>query len=250
MKRPFAAALAAWVFLTRLPLPAAQLDESDFEAAPGFYPLVGVLIGVIGAAAFALGWAIGGAFIAAIFGTAATLLATGAFHEDGLADLFDGQGATTSERMMEIMRDSRLGTFGAAALLIVLLLKIAALSQMPFMVAIAALPVAHGASRLSAVIVIATSRYARAEGIAQPVAKGIGAAPLVVATLTGIAAVAIGATFLGPGAALCGLAGLAIGHISTRLLFERKLGGYTGDCLGAVQQISEVGFYLGTLAWL
>ena len=66
MKRPFAAALAAWVFLTRLPLPAAQLDESDFEAAPGFYPLVGVLIGVIGAAAFALGWAIGGAFIAAI----------------------------------------------------------------------------------------------------------------------------------------------------------------------------------------
>ena len=99
---------------------------------------------------------------------------------------------------MEIMRDSRLGTFGAAALFLVLLLKIAALSQLPFMLALAALPVAHGASRLSAVIVIATSRYARAEGIAKPVAKGIGAAPLVVATLTGIAAVAIGATILGP----------------------------------------------------
>ena len=118
------------------------------------------------------------------------------------------------------------------------------------MLALAALPVAHGASRLSAVTVIATSRYARAEGIAKPVAKGIGAAPLMVATLTGIAAVAIGATVLGPGAVLCGLAGLCVGHVTTRLLFERKLGGYTGDCLGAVQQISEVGFYLGLIAWL
>lgn len=250
MKRPLFAMLAAWVFLTRIPLPATHLGERDFEAAPGFYPLIGVLIGVIGAAAFALGWAIGGALIAAIFGTAATVLATGAFHEDGLADLFDGLGATTPARMMEIMRDSRLGTFGAAALFIVLLLKIAALAQLPFMVALVALPLAHGASRLSAVIVIATSRYARAEGIAKPVAKGIGAAPLVVAMLTGIAAVAVGTITLGPGAALCSVAGLAIGHATARLLFERKLGGYTGDCLGAVQQISEVGFYLGLIAWL
>ena len=250
MKRPFFALLAAWVFLTRIPLPIAKPEERDFETAPGFYPLVGLAIGAIGAAGFALGWTIGGAFVAAIFGTAATLLATGAFHEDGLADLFDGLGAPTAERMMEIMRDSRLGTFGAAALFLILLLKIAALSQLPFMLALAALPVAHGASRLSAVIVIATSRYARADGIAKPVAKGIGAAPLVLATLTGIAAVAIGATVLGPGAVLCGLAGRCVGHVTTRLLFERKLGGYTGDCLGAVQQISEVGFYLGLIAWL
>lgn len=250
MKRPFSALLAAWVFLTRIPLPTVKLDERDFEAAPGFYPLVGFAIGAIGAAGFAFGWAIGGTFVAAIFGTAVTLLATGAFHEDGLADLFDGFGAPTAERMMEIMRDSRLGTFGAAALFLVLLLKIAALSQLPLMLALAALPVAHGASRLSAVIVIATSRYARAEGIAKPVAKGIGAAPLVVATLTGIAAVAIGATVLGPGAVLCGIVCLGVGHVLTRLVFERKLGGYTGDCLGAVQQISEVGFYLGLIAWL
>ena len=99
-------------------------------------------------------------------------------------------------------------------------------------------------------IVIATSRYARADGIAKPVAKGIGAAPLVLATLTGIAAVAIGATVLGPSAVLCGLVSLCVGHGLTRLVFERKLGGYTGDCLGAVQQISEVGFYLGLIAWL
>ena len=95
-----------------------------------------------------------------------------------------------------------------------------------------------------------TPTWQAAEGIAKPVAKGIGAAPLVVATLTGIAAVAVGAIILGLGAALCGVAGLAIGHAATRLLFDRKLGGYTGDCLGAVQQISEVGFYLAVLAWV
>ena len=250
MRRPFAALLAAWVFLTRIPVPATRLDERDFAAAPGFYPLVGMVIGLIGAGGFAIGWAIGGAFIAAIFGTASTVLATGAFHEDGLADLFDGLGAPTAERMMEIMRDSRLGTFGAAALVTVLLLKIAALSQMPFTWALFALPVAHGVSRLSAVLVIATSSYARAEGIAKPVAKGIATGPLILAVSTGLAALGIAGFVFGVGATGFALAGLAIGHGATRLLFERKLGGYTGDCLGAVQQVGEVGFYLGIIAWL
>ncbi len=71
MKRPFFALLAAWVFLTRIPLPIAKLEERDFETAPGFYPLVGLAIGAIGAAGFALGWAIGGASIAAICRNAA-----------------------------------------------------------------------------------------------------------------------------------------------------------------------------------
>lgn len=250
MKRAASGLLAAWVFLTRIPLPASDLDERDFERAPAFYPFVGVLIGALGAAAFALGWAIGGGFVAAILATAATLLATGAFHEDGLADLFDGLGAPSAERMMEIMRDSRLGTFGAAALFTVLLLKIAALSQLPYMWALCALPVAHGVSRLSAVVVIATSRYARAEGMAKPVARGISTGPLILAGLTGAVALAAFVPVAGLGSAVCATAGVAIGHIGIRLLFERKLGGYTGDCLGAVQQASELGFYLGVLAWL
>ena len=249
MKRPFFALLAAWVFLTRIPLPTVKLDERDFKAAPGFYPLVGLAIGSLGAAGFALGWAIGGAFIAAICATAATLLATGAFHEDGLADLFDGLGAPTATRMMEIMRDSRLGTFGAAALVIALLMKIAALSQIPLAWALLALPVAHGISRLSAVLVIATSRYARAEGIAKPVAKGIATGPLVVAATTGLVAICAGLFVFGVWPTVLGVVGLTVGHVATRLLFERKLGGYTGDCLGAVQQVGEIGFYLGLIAW-
>ena len=250
MRRPFAALIAAWVFLTRIPLPATRLDERDFAAAPGFYPLVGAAIGMIGAVGFAIGLAIGGAFIAAIFGTASTALATGAFHEDGLADLFDGLGAPTAERMMEIMRDSRLGTFGAAALFTALLLKVTTLSQMPLAWALFALPVGHAISRLSAVLVIATARYARAEGLAKPVALGTARGPLIIAAATGLGAIGVGAFGLGMGPVLAGLAGVGIGHVATRLLFQRKLGGYTGDCLGAVQQVSELGFYLGVVAWL
>ena len=250
MTRPLAAFLAAWMFLTRIPVRTKTLGKSDFEAAPAFYPLVGILIGAIGAIGFALGSVMGGSIIGAIFATAATLLATGAFHEDGLADLFDGLGASTPERMMEIMRDSRLGTFGAAALFVALSLKVAALSSILPWSALAALPVAHGLSRLSAVIVIATSNYARPEGIAKPVAGGIARNGLIVVWLTGLIALLIFGLFVGIGAAISAVVGLCVGHGATRLLFERKLGGYTGDCLGAVQQVSEIGFYLGLLAWL
>jgi adenosylcobinamide-GDP ribazoletransferase len=248
--RSLRALAAAWIFLTRIPLPAMALSEEDFAAAPAFYPLVGIAVGAIGAGAFAAGHAMGTPVIAALLALGATLLATGAFHEDGLADLFDGLGAVTRERMLEVMRDSRLGTFGAAALGVALALKVAALAALPWAGALAALPLAHGVSRLSAVLVIATSTYARAEGAAKPVAKGIAPGALAVAVATGAAALALFALHAGPGAALVAIGGAAIGHLATRLLFERKLGGYTGDCLGAVQQASELGIYLALVAWI
>jgi adenosylcobinamide-GDP ribazoletransferase len=240
---------AAWIFLTRIPLPPLPLTEEDFAAAPAFYPLVGIAIGGIAAAAFGAGLAFAGPVIAALLALAATLLATGAFHEDGLADLFDGLGAVTRERMLEVMRDSRLGTFGAAALGTALALKVTALAELPALLALAALPLAHGVSRLSAVLVIATSSYARAEGAAKPVAKGITARALTIAVLTGAGALALFALHAGPGAALAAVAGAALGHLAVRRLFERRLGGYTGDCLGAVQQGSELGICLALVAW-
>ncbi|MCV0384264.1 MAG: adenosylcobinamide-GDP ribazoletransferase [Erythrobacter sp.] len=250
MRRHLASLCAAWIFLTRIPLPGVSLEERDFVAAPGWYPLVGLALGGIASGACYVGWLIGGAWIAAIFALAATLLATGAFHEDGLADLFDGLGAPSRERMMEIMRDSRLGTFGAAALFVALALKVTALAAMPMALALLALPLAHALSRLSAVAVIATSRYARPEGIAKPVAAGISRQALWLAIATGLVALGLLAAVHGIAAAIAGLVGLGMGHGAARLFFERKLGGYTGDCLGAVQQMSEIGFYLALLAWL
>ncbi|KPP94431.1 adenosylcobinamide-GDP ribazoletransferase [Erythrobacter sp. HL-111] len=250
LSRPLRSLAAAWIFLTRIPLPAMALEEEDFAAAPAFYPLVGLLVGAIGAAALAAGHALASPVIAALLALAATLLATGAFHEDGLADLFDGLGAATRERMMEVMRDSRLGTFGAAALGVALALKVAALAELPPALALAALPLAHGVSRLSAVLVIATSSYVRAAGLAKPVAQGIGRGALAAAIATGLGALGLFGLVAGGGAVLAAVAGCVVGHVAIRLLFERRLGGYTGDCLGAVQQASELGVYLALVAWL
>ena len=94
-------------------------------------------------------------------------------------------------------------------------------------------------------LVIATSRYQRGNGTAKPMADGIAAAGLVVAGLTGLATALAAAVWLGGAALLSGLLGLAAGHLAIRAVFARKLGGYTGDTLGATQQVSEVGFYLG-----
>ncbi|WP_299329034.1 adenosylcobinamide-GDP ribazoletransferase [Parasphingopyxis sp.] len=250
MNRSFARFCAAWIFLTRIPLPRLALDDADFAEAPRHYPLVGLIIGALAAAAYVVGNWLAGQTVAAFAALAATLLATGAFHEDGLADLFDGLGASSREHMLEIMRDSRLGTFGTSALFVVLGLKVAALASMPFLLAIAVLPLAHGLSRLSAVVAIATSRYVREEGAAKPVAWGISRGALAVAMVTGIIAFVAFALAMSGGLALVALAGLILGHVATRLLFERKLGGYTGDCLGAVQQLSELGIYLAIIAWL
>ncbi|MEM9500683.1 MAG: adenosylcobinamide-GDP ribazoletransferase [Pseudomonadota bacterium] len=250
MTNLFASLCAAWIFLTRIPLPQMDLSEDDFAQAPAFYPLVGILIGGIGAVGYAVGHLIEGPLVGALLALGATLMATGAFHEDGLADLFDGLGAQTKERMLEVMRDSRLGTFGAVALFVVLGLKVVSLSSLPPPIALAVLPLAHGISRMSAVAVIATSRYSRSEGTAKPVAKGTSRGALAIGSLTSIAAVAVFGALLSSELAIASLIGIAIGHVATRLLFERKLGGYTGDCLGAVQQVSELGIYLAVAAWL
>ncbi|MEM8917448.1 MAG: adenosylcobinamide-GDP ribazoletransferase [Pseudomonadota bacterium] len=250
MKTQFANLCAAWIFLTRIALPPMRLTEDNFAEAPAYYPLVGILIGGMGAAGYFAGHYIAGPPTGALLALAATLLATGAFHEDGLADTFDGLGAQSRDRMLEVMRDSRIGTFGAVALFTVLGLKVVSLADMPAIVAAAALALVHGLSRLSAVGVIATSQYARSEGTAKPVAKGISRRALMISSATGLLAIGIFASLFSIGLALAALCGLFIGHIAARILFERRLGGYTGDCLGAVQQLSELGAYLALVIWL
>jgi adenosylcobinamide-GDP ribazoletransferase len=252
IEREWSIALLAMQFLTRLPLPQdVGYSAERLAAAPRYYPLIGALVGAIGAAVFLFSSLIFPPLVAVILSIAATLLATGAFHEDGLADMADGiGGGPTRERALEIMKDSRIGTYGACALAICLGLKAAVLFSLPAASVGAILITGHGLSRFSSVMVIATSRYVRGEGTAKPVAAGISPAGLSVAALSGAFLLAcLGAT-AGWQAALCAALGLGIGHFAARAVFERKLRGYTGDCLGGVQQLSEVGFYLGALAWL
>ncbi|MCG8442977.1 MAG: adenosylcobinamide-GDP ribazoletransferase [Caulobacterales bacterium] len=248
----FAIFLLAVQFLTRLPVPReVGYSPERLAAAARYYPLVGLIVGGLSAGVFWAAHLALPALLAVLLATAAGLLATGAFHEDGLADTVDGVGGGASrEAALAIMKDSRLGAYGAAALGLALAIKVAALAALAPAAVMLALIAAHGVSRLSSVLVIATSRYVRDHGTGKPVAGGISGAGLLVATVIGALGLLILAAGLSPLAALAGGGGALAGHLAMRCFFERKLGGYTGDALGAVQQASEIGLYLGVVAWL
>ena len=238
--------------LTRWPVSAST--KADFARsldAVRYYPLVGAAIGAFAGGVFWLAHLAFPLGLALVLSTAATLLATGALHEDGFADACDGLGGgRTRERVLEIMRDSRLGTYGAAGLGLMLAAKILALSAVPPDAVPWLLISAHAASRSSAVLALATGTYARDAGMAQPVSGALGSGNLALVLVFGAGAVALLLTVVAPAAALAGIAGLAAGHLAMRAAYERRLGGYTGDCLGGVQQTSELGMYLGVVAAL
>lgn len=237
-------------FLTRLPVSTADAYSRErLAASVRHYPLVGTLIGAFAAATYAAGSAVFPSVVAVLLSTALTILFTGAFHEDGLSDTFDGiGGGLTPERSLEIMKDSRIGAYGALALLMTLALKVTTLSALSPTTIVVGLIAAHGLSRWSSVLVIATSRYVRDEGAGMPTADGINKPGLIYATLIGFACLVLVYVLLTPSAALGSAVGLASAHLLIRLFYERKVGGYTGDCLGATQQVSEIGIYLGLLA--
>lgn len=237
-------------FLTRLPLPDVYAP-ARMAALPRWFPAAGALIGGLAALAWLAAAAAFPPALAALLSTAFGLLLTGCFHEDGFADACDGLGGgSTRDRALEIMRDSRLGTYGAAGLGLMLAGKILALGALPVSLVPVALVTGHAASRASLVLVMARSLYVRPGGAGGPVSRPIRRRGLVFAL--GTAALPLLAlTLLAGGlAALGALAGGCLGHAVMRRQFERRLGGHTGDCLGAVQQASEVGLYLGLLACL
>lgn len=244
----------AWQFLTRVPLPLDPgFTPARMAASQAWLPVVGLLIGGIGAAAFlAAEWLLP-VVPAVLLSMVATIALTGAFHEDGLADTCDGVGGGPDRaRRLAIMRDSRLGTYGAAGLGLVLALKASALAGLAASpcIAAAALVAGHGASRASAMLVVATAPYVREEGTGKFTADGLGRRGRVLVGAAALAALTLLAAVTGPAGTVAGVAGLGLGHLLARGLYVRQLGGYTGDCLGATQQLSEVGLYLGLLAWL
>ncbi|MEO1554126.1 MAG: adenosylcobinamide-GDP ribazoletransferase [Pseudomonadota bacterium] len=252
MKNEIASMLLAVQFLTRIPIPSDGLYSPErMTASVRYYPLVGILIGSIAAAIFLISDTLFPHPIAILLSIAAGVMVTGGFHEDGLADTFDGiGGGLDRDRALEIMKDSRLGTYGTLALIACLTLKAAALILMPASIIAAALIAGHALSRFSSLLVIATSTYVRFEGTAKPVAESTSITTLTIAALTVLSVLLVWSLLSAASALACAVLGLALGHVLMRVFFEPKLGGYTGDTLGAVQQLSELGFYLGLLAWL
>ena len=252
MKGEGATFLLALQFLTRLPVMTDGIYSPErMSASVRYYPLIGVLVGGLLAMVFWGADAFLSQPLAVVLAMAAGMIVTGGFHEDGLADTFDGiGGGLTREKALAIMKDSRLGTYGVLALVAALAMKAGALIALPSLLIVSALIAGHGLSRLSSVLVIATSRYVRAHGTGKPVADGISPVSLIFVLASGALIVGVWCLVQSPAALGAAIIGLVLGHVLMRCFFERKLGGYTGDTLGAVQQSSEIGFYIGLAAWL
>ncbi len=253
MKNEVAIFLLSVQFLTRFPVPAANLifTPERLNASARYYPMVGFIIGGLCAGTFWMLLGLMPEFLALSLSIAVGLLLTGAFHEDGLADTFDGIGGGQDRKhALAIMKDSRLGTYGTLSLGMALSIKFASLSSMPSDWIIIALILGHGVSRLSSVMAIASGHYVHIDGKTKTVAEGISTTSLTVAMMTGLIGVLAASFFLPLYALGVGLIVTGVGHLGMRLFFEPKLGGYTGDTLGAIQQASEIGFYLGLVAWL
>ncbi len=231
-------------FFTRLPLPAFDLGGRNLADAMWAAPVAGWAVALVGGGVFALAdWLGLAAGPAAALALAATLAVTGCLHEDGLSDTADGLGGgRTRERALEIMRDSRIGAYGAAAVALSLLLRWSALVAVaqaagdaaPGAV-LAALAAAHGASRALLPAFMRLLPPARGDGLSAG-AGGVEAATTVAAlALGGLSLLA-----LGPANALASALLLAAAFLILRALCLKKIGGQTGDTLGALQQVAEM----------
>jgi len=239
-------------FFTRLPIPRWVGFEQDWlHHASRYFPLVGIVVGAIGAAVYAAAALVLPAPVAAVLSTAATIYVTGAFHEDGFADSCDGLGGgMTRERVLEIMKDSRVGAYGAIGVVCMLGTKVTTLAMLPPSSAIAALLLAHPLSRLCAASLIWRMEYARAEGKAKPLAERMTTLEFCIAVLTVVLLAALLLAF-GALTAQALIAALVTSVLATWWLarkFARRIGGYTGDCLGAIQQLAEAVAYIAILA--
>lgn len=239
-------------FFTRIPIPRWVGFEPDWlHHASRYFPLVGMVVGVIAAAAYTLAALLLPAPVAVLLSTVAAIYATGAFHEDGFADMCDGfGGGMSSARVLEIMKDSRIGAYGAIGIACLLALKCITLAQLPPTAAVAALLAAHPLSRLASTALIWRMEYARAEGKAKPLAQEMSTGEFCIAAGTAVvpALALCAAGYLSWSALAGGVVAASIAMVWLARMFARRIGGYTGDCLGAVQQLSEVGFYLAVLA--
>jgi adenosylcobinamide-GDP ribazoletransferase len=239
-------------FFTRVPIPGwVGFEPAWLQHASRYFPLVGVLVAVVAALVYGAAAWLWPAPVAVLLSTATGLYLTGAFHEDGMADMCDGfGGGYTRERIMEIMKDSRIGTYGAVALAVTLGLKCTTLSLLAPGQAIGALLLAHPLSRLAAVSLIRSASYARDTGKAKPMAQEMRAGEFAIAAAcAALPALALGAFHIISWSTLgAAVAASAVVAWWLRGLFVRRIGGYTGDCLGAVQQVSEVAIYLCVLA--
>jgi adenosylcobinamide-GDP ribazoletransferase len=244
-------------FYSRLPVPALPWEQNA-HALPHFprlvrsLPLAGLVLGILPALALACAHFLSlGPWLAATLAITAATLSTGAFHEDGLADTADSFGGLTRERRLEIMRDSRIGSFGASALFLTFALRIAALANLTaidWKTGVLALLITASLSRTAGLMPLVFLRPARADGAAHAVGQPPAGSFWIAAALAGLIAAALGLIGGLPpsGIALMVLLSGLVGWGFIRFA-ARHLGGQTGDIAGATQQVAEIAALIGLL---
>lgn len=243
-------------FFTRLPVPRwVGFEPAWLHASARHFPAVGLLVGAVAAVVLGAAAVATSPVVAVVLSMMATVALTGAFHEDGLADTCDALGGHVSrERALEIMKDSRIGSYGAVGLVLMLGLKAAVLVSLPVALALPALLFAHTVSRAMAVLVIRALPYAgdlaaaKAKPLAQGVSAGGAGGALGWVLVVGGAIVASRPVWWT--AVVLSLLFALAGARACARCWQRRLGGFTGDTLGATQQVTEVLVLLGWLVWM
>jgi len=270
---PFRHFLLALQFFTRVPVTGRLADWVGYSpemlrASAGHFPGIGWLVGGVAAGVFGLTWYVltlaghssqVSAWVAAVLSTIATVLMTGGFHEDGLADVADGLGGSLQrERALVIMKDSRVGAFGVLALVLVLALKFALLALLAgessqanlrgvTTAVVVPLMAGHVLSRFAPLWLIRWLPHVGddATSKSKPLADHISAGAMGIAFVWSIPAFVLIWWLLGAIKTVVSVALLSIALAWMYRWFQRRLQGFTGDCLGAVQQVGELAFYLG-----
>jgi adenosylcobinamide-GDP ribazoletransferase len=244
--------LNALRFMTIVPLPSsdATIEPDWLSRCAKYFPVIGIGIGLASAVVMLLADRIWSPVVASLLAVAASIAITGALHEDGLADTADGLGGGSSvEKRLAIMKDSRIGTYGTLALVFGLALRVTALADMPIWTAAAALISAHAAARITPIFVMNALPYA---GDAAAMKVSYSDAPVsahdqrlaifvVLCALLPLAFVSI----------LSAISGLLLGAVlavAVTRWARKRINGYTGDVLGAIEQAFEIGFLLGVAA--
>lgn len=241
--------LTALMFLTRIPCPRWVGHGADALArSTVYFPVIGLLVGGVGAATFAVVQLAWPPLLALVAAMASTVWLTGAFHEDGLADTFDGfGGGWTRDDVLRIMKDSRVGTYGVAALVLVMAGKLAALAALPVAEVPVALVAGHVLGRASSLPLIGRYDYVRDDSATgKPFAASVTPVRL---------AVGVGGAVAATGALLWADAALALGAavvvtVGAGRAFESRIGGITGDTLGAANQLVELAVYVALASTL
>lgn len=250
----------ALMFYTRIPCPKNINHNPDYlNKASRYFPLVGWIVGTVAFGAYCLFEYLISPEIAVLFSMIASILVTGAFHEDGFADVCDGfGGGWTKEKILLIMKDSAIGAYGAIGVVLLLLMKFLSTNVLLgkanisgvnlYLVYFLIFVSAHALSRLAAVSIVFTHEYSREDATSKskPIAKSYTWREVVGAFFFGLLPLLVLSYFKWQ--LILVLVPVFLMRVYLARYFQKWIDGYTGDCLGATQQICEIVFYLSFIA--